>query len=98
MQSPYFGALRTWNLRTTIPAKETVVDNLALRFMTPASISSPTRNKKRERPMFATKERYGLDSVGNMCSVNPGIRPNAVGPSKIPPKEPVRERLAVGGC
>jgi len=45
------------DLRMTMPAKATVIDNLALRFMTAASISSPTRNKKRERPMFATKER-----------------------------------------
>ena len=41
----------------TIPAKETVRDILAFRLMTPASISSPTRNRNRERPMFATRER-----------------------------------------
>lgn len=84
--SPRFGVSRTWDLRTTIPAKATVMDSLALRLMTPASISSPTRNKNKARPIFATKERYGLDGSGNTCSVNPGIRPNAVGPSRIPPK------------
>ena len=41
----------------TIPAKATVMDSLALRLITPASISSPTKNKNRARPMFATKER-----------------------------------------
>jgi len=80
-----FGILRIRYSRMTIPAKETVRDILALRLMTPASISSPTKNKNKERPMFATRERYGLDSLGNMWSVNPGIRPNAVGPSRIPP-------------
>jgi len=40
-----------------MPAKATVMDSFALRLITPASISSPTRNKNRERPMFATKER-----------------------------------------
>jgi hypothetical protein len=79
----------------TIPASETARDILALRLMTPASISSPTKNKNRQRPMFATKERYGLDSLGNMCSVNPGTRPNAVGPSKIPPKVS-QEKLGIG--
>lgn len=74
-----------------IPAKETVRDNLAFRLMTPASISSPTKNKKRQRPIFADRERYGLDWVGNTCSVNPGIRPNAVGPSKIPPARLVKK-------
>ena len=78
-----------------IPAKATVMDNLALRLITPASISSPTKNKNRARPMFATKERYGLESRGNMWFVNPGIRPNAVGPSKMPPARRVRKKFGI---
>jgi len=48
--------------------------------MITVSISSPTRKRKRHRPMLATRERYDIDSVGKMCSEKPGMRPKAVGP------------------
>ena len=41
---------------------------------------------QRTKPMFATSERYGVASDGKICSVNPGIRPRAVGPKRMPPK------------
>ena len=63
-----------------IPANATVTERRALRLITAASISRPTRKRKRQRPIFATRERYERDSSGNMCLVNPGMRPNAVGP------------------
>ena len=63
-----------------IPAKDTITDMRALRLMTPMSISRPTMNKNRQRPISATRERYGRDTGGKMCSVKPGILPNAVGP------------------
>ena len=66
-----------------MPDKATVADRRALRLITPASISRPTRKRKRQRPILATRLRYGWDSGGKMCAVNPGIRPNAVGPAYI---------------
>lgn len=63
-----------------MPAIATVTDRRALRLMMLASISSPTMKRKRQRPIFAVSVRYGRESSGNMCWVNPGIRPKAVGP------------------
>jgi hypothetical protein len=64
-----------------IPARATVAERRAFRLITPASISRPTRKRKRHSPILATRLRYGRESTGKMCSVNPGIRPKAVGPS-----------------
>ena len=68
---------------STMPIMATVADSRALRLTSPASISRPTRKRKRQRPILATRLRKGRDSSGKMCSVNPGIRPNAVGPAYI---------------
>jgi len=64
-----------------IPARATVAERRAFLLITPESISSPTMNRKRQSPMCATRLRYERDASGKMCSVNPGIRPKAVGPS-----------------
>jgi hypothetical protein len=40
-----------------VPARATVAERRALRLMTDDSISSPTRKRKRTRPMLATSER-----------------------------------------
>lgn len=68
-----------------IPAKATVTAFFAFFRMMDASISRPTKNRKRQRPMFAVSDRNGLDEDGNTCSVNPGTRPKTVGPNKMPP-------------
>ena len=64
-----------------IPARATVVERRAFLLITSVSISRPTRKRNRQSPMFATRVRYERDAKGKMCSVNPGIRPKAVGPS-----------------
>jgi hypothetical protein len=46
------------------------------------SISSPTRKRKRQSPILATRERYDKDWEGKMWLVKPGIRPKAVGPGQ----------------
>ena len=49
------------------------------------STSSPTRKRKRIRPTFAAIESAGMEAVGKIASVKPGMRPNTEGPSNIPP-------------
>lgn len=58
-----------------IPANEMPMERRAFRLMTVASISSPTRKRNRQRPMFAVRFRNGMDAGGNTCSVKPGICP-----------------------
>jgi hypothetical protein len=41
--------------------------------------------RKRTKPMLATNAKKGLDCSGKTCSVKPGMRPMAVGPSMMPP-------------
>lgn len=65
---------------SAIPAKDTMTDMRTLRTTTLVSISRPTRKRKRQSPMLATRDRYGRDTGGKIVSVNPGILPNAVGP------------------
>lgn len=60
---------------STIPARATVADSRAFFLITVLSISSPTRKRKRHKPMLAVRLRNGLESEGNMCSVKPGMRP-----------------------
>lgn len=48
------------------------------------STSVPTTNRNRTSPRLAMSERYGIESLGKMLSVKPGIWPNAVGPRRIP--------------
>ena len=49
------------------------------------STSSPTRKRKRIKPTLAAIESVGMEAVGNIASVKPGMRPNTEGPSNIPP-------------
>jgi hypothetical protein len=48
------------------------------------STSRPTRNKKRTRPKLAAKFRAGIEAVGKIALLNPGIRPITEGPNKMP--------------
>lgn len=68
-----------------MPASDTIADRRALRLMILASISRPTMKRNRQRPILATRDKYGSDWEGNMCWVKPGIRPRAVGPRRMPP-------------
>jgi hypothetical protein len=49
-----------------MPAKETIADMRALRLMMLASISRPTMKRKRQRPILATRDKYGSESAGNI--------------------------------
>lgn len=68
----------------TMPMSEIEMETLALRRKREKSTSRPTRNRNRVRPMLATRLRYGMLCGGKMLLVNPGTRPRAVGPIKIP--------------
>jgi hypothetical protein len=48
------------------------------------STSSPTRNKNNTKPRLAAKENAGMDAVGKMWAVKPGILPMTEGPSRMP--------------
>lgn len=48
------------------------------------STSRPTRNKNSTRPKFAAKVRAGIEAVGKMALLKPGIRPITEGPNKMP--------------
>ena len=49
------------------------------------STSNPTKNRKSIKPTLAAMERVGMEAVGKMCSVKPGIRPKTEGPRRMPP-------------
>ncbi len=49
------------------------------------STSRPTKNRNNIRPRLAAVFRTGIEAVGNMAAVKPGIRPKTEGPSRIPP-------------
>ena len=68
-----------------IPATPTLTASLQLLTKYLKSTSKPTRNKNNTSPRFATSDRFGIDSVGNIASVKPGIRPMTDGPRRIPP-------------
>lgn len=70
----------------TMPPNAIDAESRTLRLITFPSISRPTRKRNNTSPMLATRERKGKVSLGNICFVNPGIRPNAVGPKRIPPR------------
>ena len=65
-----------------IPANDIMNDMRALRLTILVSISRPTMKRNKQRPISATKVRYGMDTAGKMLSVKPGILPNAVGPGE----------------
>lgn len=68
-----------------IPAVPTLNATLQLPKKTRRSTSSPTKNKNSTNPRLAMRLRFGMEAVGNMASVKPGMRPITVGPSMIPP-------------
>lgn len=50
-----------------IPAKAIVALNLAFRLMMAASISKPTKKRNKQRPILATRLRYGIESGVKTC-------------------------------
>lgn len=56
----------------------------------PKSTSRPTTNRNKLKPRVDSKLRDGRLAGGKMWDVKPGIRPIAVGPSRIPAKICVR--------
>ena len=70
---------------STMPARPTLAATFQLLTRNRRSTSSPTRNKKRTRPKFATRLRFGMAAAGNIVFVKPGIRPMTDGPRSIPP-------------
>lgn len=64
----------------TTPDRATTVDKRAFRRRRLGSISRPMMNRKRQSPIFAVRDRNGIEFAGKMWFVKPGIRPNAVGP------------------
>ena len=48
------------------------------------STSSPTRKRKRIRPTLAAVVSVGMEAIGKIAFVKPGMRPNTEGPSNIP--------------
>lgn len=68
-----------------MPATPTLIASLQFLTKYRKSTSRPTKNKKRTRPRLATSVRFGIESVGKMASVKPGILPITEGPSNMPP-------------
>lgn len=68
----------------TRPAVETAMVGRAFLLRREKSTSVPITNRNRTRPKLAINDKYGIESVGKMFSVKPGIWPNAVGPRRIP--------------
>ena len=68
-----------------MPARPTLTADLQLLMRNRISTSSPTRNRKRTSPRLAMRLRLGIEAVGKMASVKPGMRPMTDGPSRIPP-------------
>lgn len=48
------------------------------------STSRPTRNKNKTNPRLAASVKAGMDAVGKMCAVKPGILPIIEGPRIMP--------------
>lgn len=67
-----------------MPAADTLTATRQLLTRKRRLVSSPTRNRKSTNPRLATKFRLGIEAVGNMASVKPGIRPITEGPSMTP--------------
>ena len=61
-----------------MPARAIEAERRQLRLITPASISRPTKKRKRQRPILAVKLRNGSDESGKMCSVKLGMRPRVL--------------------
>lgn len=68
----------------TIVAIATVPDRFQPFTMSPKSNSKPIKFMKKMSPTFATTVNVDRDDSGKMVLEKPGMRPNAVGPSKIP--------------
>lgn len=68
-----------------MPAAPTLSATLQFFKSSRRSTSSPTKKRKSTRPILAARESVGMEAVGKMASVKPGIRPNTEGPRRIPP-------------
>ena len=68
-----------------IPAAPTLSAIRQLESRSRKSTSRPTKKRNRIRPRLAAVFRTGMEAVGKMAAVKPGIRPNTEGPRRIPP-------------
>lgn len=67
------------------PHNDTPIADLAFFLKILKSASNPTKKRKRTKPMFATRVRFGIDTGGKIAAMKPGIRPMMEGPRTIPP-------------
>ena len=70
---------------SAIPAAPTLSAIRQLESRSRKSTSSPTKNRNKIRPRLAAVFRTGMEAVGNMAAVKPGMRPKTEGPRRIPP-------------
>ncbi len=70
---------------SAIPAAPTLSAIRQLESRSRKSTSRPTKNRNNMRPRLAAVFRTGIEAVGNMAAVNPGIRPKTEGPRRMPP-------------
>ena len=68
-----------------IPANPTLRATLQFDINKLMFTSSPTRNRKRIKPTFATRLRFGIAAVGKIASSKPSMRIRTDGPRMIPP-------------
>ena len=67
------------------PAIDIVKAALTFLFMIRVSISSPTKKRKKTRPIVEVRVSIGIDVGGNIVLVNLGMRPMILGPKMTPP-------------